>query len=191
MDNIVVAFSWRERSSSKSFDPPWAVKHAIDDFCMFEKCFDQLFVSLAEALYVLHSGGFSHNDLHEANVLVSMKVVEGLVEGRLGICDWGRACSVEEKMRLSVLNKGGRDYIAPEHIARPLSGSVIKGEYCAPSTDVYSFGYLMKLVLKNREDRMPRQWLEIANNCQQREKEKRPSMQDVLARLKVCVSKVA
>jgi serine/threonine protein kinase len=182
--------SWRQHPDSRKVDPPWASKNAVDDLRLFEACIESLMISLAEALCVLHSGGFSHNDLHEGNVLVSVREIHGKVEGRLGICDWGRASNVSEERRLSVLNKSGQNYIPPEHIAiAPCKGPKKYGEVLTPSTDVYAFGYLLKMVIRNRGCRGLQQWTRIADSCQARERGKRPSMLEVLNQLKAIAGK--
>lgn len=149
---------------------------------MFEKCFPKLMLQLAEALVCLHSAKFSHNDLHDGNVLLHLKEVAGGLDARIGICDWGRATNEAEQKPLTLArNNRLRDYIAPEHLVEnPPAQSRRKGGACACTTDVYAFGYLLKLVCKAREDRVPLQWLHVANACQQKEKVMRPSMGEVL-----------
>lgn len=179
------ACSWGKRTTSKEFRRPWAAEHAAEQLRVFELCFAKLLIDLAEALSVLHRGGFSHNDLHEGNVLVSLTDTNGRPHGSVGICDWGRATSVRDRMRLgfAIRGKTGRDYIAPEHVL-PCTGPTTKGDVLAPTTDIYSFGFLMKLVFQNREDRVPKAWFDIAGRCQANAKYERPSMQEVVVQLK-------
>lgn len=180
--------SWRWRSDGgQKLCPPWAAGHAVKELRIFEACITSVVLQLAEALSCLHSTNFSHNDLHEGNVLLSMNVVGGGPNARVGICDWGRATNAAEEKRLTLHGKNTRKYIAPEHIV-PVNSSQ-KGAATACSSDVYSFGYLMKLVLRNRGHLAPKEWLEVAQICQLEDKNKRPPMAVVLSQLKACILK--
>lgn len=177
--------SWRTRPTCGELHPPWAREKAAAALRVFELCYQDLVVQLAEALVYLHGQGFSHNDLHEGNVLLTLHETEGQSHARVGICDWGRACHEDSKTRLGLEGKIRRNYIAPEHILPPGGkNSGAKGSPCAASSDVYSFGYLMALVMRNRESPPPPHWVTIAASCQERDRRKRPSMANVLARLK-------
>lgn len=179
-----IVFSWRKHP-----DGTGLIRPRVNDrtLCMFEMHYKSLVIQLAEALVYVHSKGFSHNDLHEGNVLLNFKKVDGGEDrdARVGICDWGRATQVRSGTRLAVEGKGGRKFLPPEHILPPdwrTSGH--RGAMCAPSTDVFSFGYLLKLVVWKRKDPPPKQWLQIARSCQEPDSSNRPPMTTVLAQLK-------
>lgn len=175
--------SWRKQPDGMGLIRPRVNERAL---CMFEMHYKSLVIQLAEALVYLHSKGFSHNDLHEGNVLLHFKKGDGGDwDARVGICDWGRAAQVGSDTRLGVEGKGGRKFLPPEHILPPdwrTSGR--RGGLCAPTTDVFSFGYLLNLVVCKRKDPPPKQWLQIARSCQEPGRSNRPPMTIVLAQLK-------
>lgn len=157
---------------------------------MFETHYKALVLQLADALVYLHGKGFTHNDLHEGNVLLRFKNIDGgPVEPQLGICDWGKATQVASGTRLGIEGKGGRKYLPPEHFLPPdwrVSG-LTKGAFCAPTTDIFSFGYLLDLIMLKRREPPPKKWRYIARCCQDPEWHKRPTMKAVQAALKDCL----
>jgi serine/threonine protein kinase len=173
---------------SNELTPPWAAEHAVEELMLFEQCFCDLLLQLAEALAYLHDNLCSHNDLHEGNVLVSMNKLGDLLHARVGICDWGEASTTRETRSFAI--SGTRDYVPPEHVLPVVKGSKhcdrtsrVRGATCSSTTDVYSFGYLMKLVCNNRSSKVPSKWVKVADQCLRDEKGYRPSMKSVVAQL--------
>ena len=126
-----------------------------------------------EALVHMHNQGFLHNDLKGNNVVLGGKQRSPV------IIDFGKSCQISKsRLRTPKLNVDAAikryPHIAPE---------VHRGEKQTTASDVYSFGLLIKRVLKDSKFNV-KGLNEITKRCLSSVPSKRPSLLEVLHVLK-------
>ncbi len=139
---------------------------------------------VSSGLCYVHREGVIHGDLSPKNIMVGKK-------GEVKVLDFGLSRMTEEISKLQGVIGGKRAYLAPE--------SLKKGEI-SPSSDVYSFGMVVKELVEPLDDfarDMSREdgdivirLLELAERCSSEAPEERPGFDEILKSLRemrICV----
>ena len=94
----------------------------------------EVLLELCDVLATAHAAGVVHRDLKLDNVML----LEGTIDHRLKLVDWGVAHVIGEADPLSGMVAGTLTYVAPEQI---------RGDALTPAADVYSLAVLAYQVL--------------------------------------------
>jgi serine/threonine protein kinase len=171
--------------SDPSDNPP---KANPDHLAMFDKWFPHMLIVLASALAEVHDAGYTHNDLHSGNVLVSFrgctmlhKKGENQKSPRVAITDWGVSSHRLDQKRVGYHQRPGQRAlnIAPEHLLAPRATNAATGVLVEPSADVHRFGTMISRSLVGRLCLVTPLVAQVCTRCRSKTPSERPTMAEV------------
>ncbi|XP_063593344.1 uncharacterized protein LOC134770413 [Penaeus indicus] len=151
----------------------------IDSHMALIPCLEIL-LDLAGILEGLHSQGFAHNDLKDDNVMLDFE----LGQVRVTLIDLGLATKFCQCP--FIYNRGrSRDALESQRSENHfhLSPELFRGGPAAPSTDIYSFGALVEMLMEQLEGEAIPEVNRLIQECTDTCPQRRPSIQDVKKRL--------